>query len=437
MAPSLRITMHPGVPISSDEPGADHVESWLLVNPRDSRNLIAASMVFGRQSGVAVYSSHDGGQHWARATHGSSKDPVFDGLDPAGVFDSDGTAYFSSAGDNLVVWKSSDGGRTWGEGAVVPGSAWDRQFLGVARLGAERPEQRIHVAGKMPIKVFGHVAEDVIAVSTSEDGGANFGFPRLILPAPEKELLNVVSDLAIGFDGALVLALQLFPPQDLRAPLLNGWYSTIRSIDGGRSFSEPRRAVEFHLYGHGWEGKSLFGLGAGRLAVDISRGPKRGNLYLAWLDVVDGFFQVMAAASGDGGKTWSAPVRVNDNSTPSDASNPAIAVNDEGVVGIVWNDRRADPSGRCFQVFFAASNDGGGTFSGNQRLSEALTCPIGKDAGDPVESEYRFKNGGDTQGIVGLPDGGFQVAWINGASGKMQLWSTAISVETTGPARRR
>ena len=425
--------MHRGVPISADEPDADHVESWLAVNPRDSRNLIAASMVFGRQPGVAVYSSHDGGQSWARATHGSGKNPVFAGLDPAGTFDSAGTAYFMSAGDNLVVWKSSDGGQTWGEGAVVPGSAWDRPFVGVARTGTERPARRIHVAGKLPIEVFGHAAADVIAVSTSEDGGRSFGFPRLILPAPEKEMLNVVSDLAIGSDGALTLALQLFPPQNLRTPLLTGWYSTIRSVDGGRSFSEPLRAAGFQTYGHGWEGKSLFGLGAGRLAVDTSRGTSRGRLYLAWLDVVDGFFEVKVAASGDSGKTWSAPVRVNDNTTASDASNPAIAVNDEGVVGITWNDRRGDPSGRCFEVFFSASADGGATFSANQKVSEAFTCPIGKDAGDPVESQYRFKNGGDTQGLVGLPGGKFHIAWINGASGKMQLWSSTVSVSNPAP----
>ena len=434
--PSLQITMLPGVPISTDEPGADHVESWLAVNPRDSRNLIAASMVLGGPSVVAVYSSRDGGKTWARATHGSKKNPVFDGLDPAATFDSDGTAYFLSAGDSLSVWKSSDGGRTWGEGVIVPGRAWDRPFLAVAPSGPER-SARFHVAGKLPIKVFGHVAEDVIGVSTSEDGGASFRFPRLILPAPEKELLNVVGDLAIASDGALVLALQLFPPQDLRAPLLGGWYSTIRSTDGGRTFSEPRRAAGLRVYGHGWEGKSLLGLGGGRLAADTSRSPTRGRLYLAWLDVVDGFFQVMAAASADGGITWSAPVRVNDNRSPSDASNPAIAVNDEGVVGITWNDRRADESGRCFQVSFAASADGAASFSANQRVSEDRTCPIGKDAGDPVESEFRFKNGGDTQGLVGLPGGGFHIAWINGASGKMQLWSTAVSVEMAGPGSRR
>ena len=308
--------------------------------------------------------------------------------------------------------------------------------MGVAPSDTDRSAPRVHVSGKLPIRVFGHIAEDVIAVSTSQDGGASFGFPRLILPAPEKELLNVVSDLAIAADGALVLALQLFPPQDLRVPLLKGRYSTIRSTDGGRTFSEPRRAAEFQTYGHGWEGKSLLGLGGGRLAVDTSRGPTRGRLYLAWLDVADGFFQVRAAASADGGKTWSAPVRVNDNTTPSDASNPAIAVNDEGVVGVTWNDRRADPSGRCFQAFFAASADGGATFRANERVSDALTCPIGKDAGDPVESEFRFKNGGDTQGLVGLPGGGFHIAWINGSSGKMQLWSTAVSVETAGRGSR-
>jgi hypothetical protein len=40
-------------------------------------------MVFGKQSGVAVYASHDDGASWSRATHGKNRDRVFEGIDPA------------------------------------------------------------------------------------------------------------------------------------------------------------------------------------------------------------------------------------------------------------------------------------------------------------------------------------------------------------------
>ena len=241
-------------------------------------------------------------------------------------------------------------------------------------------------------------------------------------------------------DGKVILVLQTFPPQDLTTPLVTGAYSIIVSESGGRSFSEPRRVADFRTYGHAAEGKSLLAIGGGRLAVDPSGGSTRGRLYLTWLDAVDGYHQVMAAASADGGRTWSHPVQVTDSKIKSDQSNPAIAVNDEGVVGISWNDRRADPTDRCYQLFFAASADGGATFSANRKINDQFTCPIGRPSigseaiatpdlsVDAVQSEYRFKNGGDTQGIVGTARGAFHLAWINGGSGELQLWSTIIAV---------
>src|SRR5436190_24336574 len=61
------------VQISIDEPSVRHVESCLAINPRNPRNLLAASSVLGERSGEAVYSCHDGGVSWLRATHGVNK----------------------------------------------------------------------------------------------------------------------------------------------------------------------------------------------------------------------------------------------------------------------------------------------------------------------------------------------------------------------------
>jgi hypothetical protein len=155
---------------------------------------------------------------------------------------------------------------------------------------------------------------------------------------------------------------------------------------------------------------------------------------MVWLDAGDGHDQVMAASSPDGGGSWSKPVRVNDNESPSNQSNPAIAVDGEGVVGVSWNDRRADPADLCYQPHFAASADGGASFSPNVEVSSDLTCPAGSHAeGTPLDSDYRYLNGGDTQGLVGLPLGGFHLAWIKGGAGQMQLWSTIVAVARQAP----
>lgn len=429
-----QITVLPSVLISADDPTRQHVESWLAMNPRDPLNLVAASIVLGEHDWVAAYTSRDGGKTWVRATHGAAAGKYFDGLDPAVAFDADGNAYLSTASDAFGVWKSTEGGRTWGEPVVVPGAAYDRTFVACDRSSHGSFHGRLYAVGKMPMTVFGHHGADVIAFSSSRDGGASFAFPRLLLPAPEKELLQMVSDLQVTPEGKVILALELFDAQALDAPLLTGRISIITSADGGRTFSEPRQVAVMHQYGHAREPQSVKGLGVAQLALDTSPGPRHGTLYAAWLDAGDGSNQVMAASSPDGGATWSQPVRVNDNEGASNQSNPAIAVDGEGVVGVSWNDRRADPTDLCYQPYFAASADGGASFSPNVEVSQELTCPAGSHAeGTPLDSHYRYLNGGDTQGIVGLPQGGFHLAWINGGAGQMQLWSSIVAV--TGAIR--
>jgi hypothetical protein len=455
-APAARV-VH-SVAISADEPAARHVESVLAVNPRDPKNLIAASIVLTESDKIEVYASRDGGRTWSRARQaahpvgatqatrgagttqaarpgGATQDPGgetrFDGLDPAVAFDHEGTAYFLSIGlgAEVAVWKSSDGGYTWSSPAPVAGMGWDRPWITCMESSTAAFPERVFVAGKLPLTIFGEAARDIIGFSGSSDGGATFRVPRLFLPKPSAQVLNVISDLLVDARERIVLTLQLFPPGVVHDEVLAGHYGTVISEDGGRTFSPPRLGPEVHVYGHAAEGKSLFGLGGAKMAVDQAGGPYDGRLYLAWVDAVEGFYRVRVASSADGGATWSEPLFVG-SAADSDASTPAVAVDGKGTVGVVWYDRRADATGGCYQLYFAASKDGGVSFSPAQLLDGTRTCPLGprEAAPDPLTSEYRFKNGGDTQGIVGMPGGGFQLAWIRAGEREMQLWSTSLEV---------
>lgn len=425
-AAAKHIIVGPAVLISSDEPDSLHVESVVAVNPRDSQNVIAAVITFGRQrSGVAVYFTRDGGKRWARATSGTV--PFLSpGLDPDVAFDAAGHAYLVSLADQgLAVWSSGDGGARWTGPTWVPGS-WDRPWIIVDPVGLVR------IAGKLPIKVIGSPAQDVLAITTSRDGGRSFDFPALMLPPPQTHVLNALSSFELLPDGKVLLMLQVFAPDQVRHEgrlVLVGHYDTLDLT--AEEGSRIRRGPEFHTYGHGWEGKSAFGYGVAHIAVDRSGGSRHGRIYTTYLDLVDGFYRVMASTSVDGGATWTPPVTVSDAKTATDASNPAIAVDGNGSVGVVWNDRSGDPTDRCYRPFFAASFDGGVTFSPGQAISDSPACPVGRSIPghletDPVESTERFKNGGDTQGIAGIGQG-FEVAWIGGP-GELALWSTRIEL---------
>lgn len=415
------------VEISRDEPDVRHVETVLAVNPRDANVMIAASIAFGDTDRVPLYASADGGRTWRRGRDRAGKPMRLDGIDPSVAFDGDGAAYALSLGSSMAVTKSTDGGLTWSAPVPVPGEAWDRPWIGA---GVDRI---LYVSGKMPVTVFGELASDMIGVSSSVDGGSSFGFPRLFLPSPTRALVNLVGNPLVLRDGRLLLGLQLFSPESLeRSPLL-GRYGTIVSSDRGRHFGPPRPGPEFRTYGHAQEGKSLLGLCAPQLAQDESRGPRAGRLYLAWPDAGEGFYRIFVSFSADSGEHWIGPAAVGPNESETDASVPAIAVDGKGVVGVAWYDRRADPTNACYQLFFAASRDGGSSFDPAAAVDPAQSCPLsphGRDPAatrdDPVSSEYRFKNGGDTLGIVGLPTGGFQIAWARPGRSELQLWSTRV-----------
>src|SRR5262249_15860532 len=150
----------------------------------------------------------------------------------------------------------------------------------------------------------------------------------------------------------------------------------------------------------------------------------RGRLYVSYLTAFNGRLQVMVVASADSGRTWAAPVRVNDDTGASNHSNPQIAVNDRGVVAVTCNDRRADPDDLCFRAAVSASVDGGATFLPSVPMDTTSTCPLGPNPRRPLDLggfTGRYVQGGETQGLAALPGGRFLAVYVAGYS--MQLRS--------------
>jgi hypothetical protein len=190
--------------------------------------------------------------------------------------------------------------------------------------------------------------------------------------------------------------------------------------------------------------------GNGFAAVDLSQGPFRGRVYVVWLETAGDRHDVRVIHSSDNGRTWSKPVSVPDDHGPVDDANPTIAVNNHGVVGVTWNDRRAR-NDACYDLYFSASLDGGETFLSNVMTGRKPTCPLAPgnwkpsagisaypktDAGVSVEGQglnvlmisTRFPGGGDTQGLDADSNGVFHAGWIDGSSGVMQIAETSFSV---------
>jgi hypothetical protein len=154
------------------------------------------------------------------------------------------------------------------------------------------------------------------------------------------------------------------------------------SHDGGLSF-EPSRSVVA-------TGPAYFGEvpGVARvqgfpiLAMDVR--PKHNNLYLCWSDYTNGDIDVFLAASKDAGRSWSSPLRVNDDPVHNgkDQFFPWMAVDPKtGNIFIDFYDRRVDAPNYGTRLTLARSRDEGRTFE-NYALSSTPFSPFNAFLGD-------------------------------------------------------
>jgi hypothetical protein len=143
----------------------------------------------------------------------------------------------------------------------------------------------------------------------------------------------------------------------------------------------------------GWGGPNPVGLlGQVWIASDHSDGPSRGHLYLlasvdpAGSDPLDVHF----SRSTDGGATWSAPVRVNDDPAGSNAWQwfGTMSVAPDGRIDVVWNDSRDDAGGYDSELTYAYSVDGGLTWSPNEVLSPPFDPHIGWPQQEKIGDYY-------------------------------------------------
>ncbi len=99
-----------------------------------------------------------------------------------------------------------------------------------------------------------------------------------------------------------------------------------------------------------------------------------GTLIVLWNDQAFGDGDILSVRSVDGGGTWSAPQRVNDDASGHPQFFPWVDMDASGVAHAVWYDMRHD--GSNIDVYYATSDDAGLTWSANQRITAASYTPI-------------------------------------------------------------
>ncbi|HST12169.1 MAG TPA: sialidase family protein [Terriglobales bacterium] len=407
-------------------------ESAILINPNNPLQIVASSKKFRNlhtyDFTLATAYSGDGGNSWNDSADFTLPTGTTVMTDPTLAWDDAGNVFFVGlVGNNpptfntvgMVVYKSTDGGKTWGAPNVIHTSVGDdKQWA----AGDTNPASAFH--GRI-YAVWDDGSQ--MRFARTLDGGASW----------------------VGTAGNSVAATSLAP--DSFSPEINVaangdiyivWIagSTIKmlvSTDGGDSFhtvTPPATGVTTLSASlsnvHGWP---VFPGGNFRVLTVPTACVIGETVAVAWDDFREGVSRIYFALSTDGGMSWNTGTSGHALLTGALPSNfqhffPQIIANPGGTIGCAFYEFGPKPSTDLIDVLFAQSLDGGATFQvfmvTDQPWDPTVDAPWAHH-GDatPIDSSVTFI--GDYFGIDASNEG-FYPLWTDTRTGVQELFTDIV-----------
>lgn len=359
-------------------------EPSIAVNPTNPLNIIASAKDERSAPGPATgtkevweYASVDGGQTWANVKAPLLGPNATQQSDPINIFRDDGVAYacylgFKEGGPSatdtgVYVTKSTDGGVTWTNTVlavpeVIAGSSTaystDKQWLAVDNNPASPYYHYMYLSWTE----FG-ACGGCIHFVRSTDGGATW------------------SDRSTQLSSATSNQQFSMPTVLWNGNVLVTWASGSSivyriSTDGGVTFRPQTVAgamsqVPNSLPGANWRVSSIPVAAADRSTP--------ANVVVTWNDYRNSRANgsdIYYIRSADGGQTWNAPARLNDDpaGVVRQQVEPWVTASPNGTFHAIWYDEREDATSNIiFNIYYSQSTDGGATWSANTRISDATS----------------------------------------------------------------
>src|SRR3954463_2995384 len=405
-------------------------ESDIRINYWNPAKIIAASNNIGGSGMQGEYSSADGG-----VTGGQSNLPLASGdafhSDPTVDWSSDGTAWSTTMGINsaqtvlkVQSYKSTNGGATWTFDGTISGTQTntDKQMQWIDHSAASAFANNNYVIWHNGNPAFMNRRTSTgwgtpIQVSDAQATGTCIG-------ADVKT--NSAGDV-FGF----------FPDTGSRGIFV------VKSTNGGASYGTP---VKIRTTFRGYDiGVPSFN--SRRALVYVSGGAYRNgttnNVYALWTDLSGDSgcasttsepgasvtstckTRIWFTRSTDGGATWSAAVKLNNQSGLNDQFNPFLAVDEtNGNLGAIYYDTVADAGRLKVDVYYQMSSDGGATWQPAVKVTTAMTdeTVTGADSGNQF---------GDYNSLSGFGNAFFPSWTDRRNNAKEEIWTAKITTSTT------
>jgi hypothetical protein len=345
-------------------------EPSISVDPTDGNKMTIAWRQFNtinsnfRQGGWGF--TTDGGTHWTFP--GVLQNNVFRS-DPVTKSDEAGNFFYLSLQSDVNqsffcddLWRSTNGGQSWVERSPDRGAhGGDKEWCTIDTTGG---------TGHGFLYQFwtSFFACDTGEFSRSVDGGVNWQTPLDIPNSPDHGAMDVDTN------GNLFLAGGGSPFYCVRSsnahnPNVTPSFDQVTNVNLGGDL------IQGGINGIGLCGQTF-------IAIDRSGTATNNNIYVMASVIPFGASNgtdVMFARSTDGGLTFSAPHRINDDPVNQNKwhifGTPSVAPN--GRIDVVWLDTRNAANNTDCQLFYSWSTDGGVTWAPNIAVSNSFNPQAG------------------------------------------------------------
>jgi hypothetical protein len=438
----------------SASPKNSRSESVVVVNPTNPLHMVGASKKFLNPEiydfTLATYYSLDGGHSWAesaplRLINDKWGRPWGGISDPALTFDSAGNLFLvalpfapnDGSAHSIAIYKSSDGGRTWGDPQVIHVGSDDKQWAG-ADLNPASP-------------FFGNVyavwsdGSSMRFARTSDHGVTWRGTGASSINNTLLAQDSFSPEISVAADGTIYIVYWNRPSRQGPKRV-----KFVKSVDGGETFTSPQVLAEGitdleevlpHAYGWAHFPTNTFRV----LTMATGCIGKNGELLVAWADgrQLVGVSDVSSGShvsriyyrrSLDGGNTWEGPESGRPLLSASQIDDywghhfhPQLISMPEGRIGCAfyalgWR----EGYGYMIDVKLAVSLDGGATFPmmktvTNRSWDPAIGAPLAHGKEDLTFIGEYFGLDGSSEG--------FTLLWTDTRTGMQELFAATLDVE--------
>jgi hypothetical protein len=365
------------------------VEPWLAADPSDPEHFVGAWQQDrwndGGSRGIVTATSFGGGASWTleRATKSSicTGGTAANGgnyqrsSDPWVAIAPDGTTYLQTLSvdtnpgglglspNAILVMRSPDGGLSWDDPTTLkrdenPNILNDKNSMTADPFDSDFVyavwDRLVSPPGAPPAPQAGENAigyRGPTWFSRTTDGGESWEPARMIFD-PGTVNQTIGNQIVVTHSGDLVNAFDLINNFKNAQESRGFSIAVIRSEDNGATWDQHATIVDKHFSFQGVvidpenPNTSTRRVRTGDILPEVAADPNSDTVYLVWQDMRFGPRSSVAfSQSVDGGKTWSATVKINQtpdlaNDLNEQAFTPMVRVSDDGTVTVTYYDFR-------------------------------------------------------------------------------------------------